>query len=580
MPTLNFIITHAWPYRWYLFGVMLATCMTTLSNLFVFTLIKKIIDAVTLSSYHEAWKFCFFYGVIICIAECFWALNDYCLTYYTPRLKIHVTEYVMQQLYGFDYSFFQNNLTGSLIAKLGDVFSLITDLIFKFTDKFIHFLLLVMISMYLLYQVAPIFAFIMILWISFFFFVAMFYMKKTLFMIQHYSDKKSLLFGSISDYITNILSIKMFSTRAFEIARLEKDTDAFINASDRQGLFFTTFYFFQGIFKDFYMISFVVFLILRYQQSLISAGDFSFVFMVNYNMITNVYNFLRDLRESILKWGSLKQAIEIFNHIPEIEDKPGAKNIEINKGKIIFDSVSFHYKNTTLLFENISITIEGGKKVGLVGYSGRGKSSFINLILRLYEVSSGHVTIDGQNISDVTQDSLREKIAIIPQDTTLFHRSIMDNIRYGNINASDEDVINAAKKARADEFISKLPQRYQSLVGERGVKLSGGQRQRIAIARAFLKNAPILILDEATSQMDSLTEKSIQESLLELSQYKTTIVIAHRLSTLLFMDHILVFDQGKIIADGTHEDLLQKSDLYKALWNTQNGGILADGNER
>ena len=209
------------------------------------------------------------------------------------------------------------------------------------------------------------------------------------------------------------------------------------------------------------------------------------------------------------------------------------------------------------------MTIEAGQKVGLVGYSGGGKSTFVNLILRLFDVTDGHILIDGQDIRNVTQDSLRSNIAMIPQDPSLFHRTLMENIRYGRIEATDEEVIEAAKKAHAHEFISKLPQGYESPVGERGVKLSGGQRQRIAIARAILKNAPILILDEATSQLDSVTESDIQESLWELMQGKTTIVIAHRLSTLLHMDRIIVFDQGKIVEDGTHTEFLRTMGYIK-----------------
>ncbi len=208
--------------------------------------------------------------------------------------------------------------------------------------------------------------------------------------------------------------------------------------------------------------------------------------------------------------------------------------------------------------------------------SGGGKSTFVNLILRLYDVTDGAIFIDGNNIRDITLNSLHKSIAMIPQDPSLFCRSLMENIRYGCIDASDMEVIQAAKLAHAHDFIIKLPQSYDSLVGERGVKLSGGQRQRIAIARAILKNAPILILDEATSQLDSVTESLIQDSLYNLMQNKTTIVIAHRLSTLLHMDRILVFDHGRIVEDGSHEELLLKNGLYKSLWDAQVGGFLSD----
>lgn len=274
--------------------------------------------------------------------------------------------------------------------------------------------------------------------------------------------------------------------------------------------------------------------------------------------------------------GKCKQSLTNLFVPLGIKDVNNASLLNVTQGEIIFSKVKFHYKGTEPLFQNKSVKIDAGQKVGLVGYSGSGKTTFVNLILRLYDITDGRILIDGQDIKDVTQDSLREAIAMIPQDPSLFHRTLMENIRYGREKATDEEVIDAAKRAHAHDFIMKLPMNYASLVGERGIKLSGGQRQRVAIARAILKNAPILILDEATSQLDSITELEIQESLWELMQDKTTIVIAHRLSTLLHMDRILVFDEGKIIQDGTHEALLVEEGLYKNLWEAQVGGFLPE----
>jgi ATP-binding cassette subfamily B protein len=261
---------------------------------------------------------------------------------------------------------------------------------------------------------------------------------------------------------------------------------------------------------------------------------------------------------------------------PDIQDRRHARELVVSKGEIIFEDVQFSYQGSDPLFQNKSVKIESGQKVGLVGYSGSGKSTFVNLILRLFDVTSGQITVDGQDIRHVTQDSLRANIGMIPQDPSLFHRTLGENIRYGKTNATDEEIVEASKKAHAHAFISALAQGYDSLVGERGVKLSGGQRQRIAIARAILKNAPLLILDEATSQLDSVTESDIQDSLWQLMQGKTTIVIAHRLSTLLHMDRILVFDESKIVEDGTHQALLTQRGLYATLWNAQVGGFLPE----
>lgn len=242
--------------------------------------------------------------------------------------------------------------------------------------------------------------------------------------------------------------------------------------------------------------------------------------------------------------------------------------------------MDFCYKNTVPLFQNQSITILPGQKVGLVGYSGGGKSTLVRLLLRLYDVTGGAIRIDGQDIREVTQASLRNAITMIPQEPVLFQRSLKDNIRYGNVEGTDKAVVEAAKAAHAHDFITQLPQGYETLVGERGVKLSGGQRQRIAIARAFLKNAPILILDEATSQLDSVTEHLIQKSLTQLMEGKTTLVIAHRLSTLLKMERILVLDRGKILEDGAHEVLVSAGNLYQKLWEAQVGGFIGTEPDR
>ncbi|WBV71591.1 ATP-binding cassette domain-containing protein [Legionella pneumophila] len=249
----------------------------------------------------------------------------------------------------------------------------------------------------------------------------------------------------------------------------------------------------------------------------------------------------------------------------------------VKEGKIEFDSVTFHYNQGKKVFENKSVIIKPKQRVGLVGFSGSGKTTFIHLILRLFNVESGKILIDGQDISQVSQDSLRSAISLIPQDTTLFHRTLMENIRYGNPDASDDEVVMASKQACCDDFISLLPDGYNTLVGERGINYQGAKTTRCNCSR-YLKNTKILILDEATSQLDSLTEEAIQNSLWQLMESKTTIVIAHRLSTLLHMDRILVFEAGKIIEDGSHEELLAKDGLYKSMWDAQVGGFLPESN--
>jgi ATP-binding cassette subfamily B protein len=323
------------------------------------------------------------------------------------------------------------------------------------------------------------------------------------------------------------------------------------------------------------MLGFMMyFLVHLYGSRLISVGDFVLILGLGMEVAHITWYTMSQVDEFNQAVGKCKQSLGSLIVPHDIKDKKDASNILITKGQITFSDVKFHYKGTEPLFQNKSITIEPGQKVGLVGYSGGGKSTFVNLILRLFDVTDGHIFIDDQDLREVTQDSLRQHIGMIPQDPSLFHRTLMENIRYGRIEATDEEVIEAAKKAHAHEFISKLPQGYESPVGERGIKLSGGQRQRIAIARAILKNAPILILDEATSALDSVTEKYIQEALHTLMIGRTTIVIAHRLSTLAEMDRILVFDNGQIIEDGNHQDLMNLKGHYALMWQMQAGGFL------
>ena len=262
-----------------------------------------------------------------------------------------------------------------------------------------------------------------------------------------------------------------------------------------------------------------------------------------------------------------------------VNDKPNASAIDIKKASISFKNVYFSYHENDSFFSKFNLNIKNGERVGIVGRSGAGKSSLVNLLLRFYELNSGEILINNKNITSMTQDSLRSNIAMVTQDTSLLHRSIEDNIAYSKPSSSDKEIIMAAKKAQAHEFIMSLKDQYgnigyKSLVGERGVKLSGGQKQRIAIARVILKNAPILLLDEATSALDSGVEAIIQESLDILMKGKTVIAIAHRLSTIAAMDRLIVFDEGKIIEQGTHQELLRKNGIYTKLWGHQSGGFL------
>ena len=308
-------------------------------------------------------------------------------------------------------------------------------------------------------------------------------------------------------------------------------------------------------------------------ENQVTLGDFALILGSSLYVTEAIWALMEQLDEVAESLGRCRQGMKDLLKPLTLLDDPLAKDFIAKGGNIDYKNVSFRYPTGNLLFKDLILSIPSGQKVGIIGCSGAGKSSLIKLLLRLYDINAGEICIDGQNIKEITQSSLRKHISLIPQDPCLFHRSLLENIRYGKPTASDKEVIEAAKKAHLHECALKLPRGYLTVLGERGIKLSGGERQRVAIARAFLKNAPILILDEATSQLDALTEQFIKDSFTHLMRDKTVLVIAHRLSTLLSMDRILVFNKGIIVEDGSHQVLFDQNKEYRAFFDAQIGAF-------
>lgn len=493
-----------------------------------------------------------------------------------PRLRLQMRDAIFHYVRQHSHEYFANNFAGNIASKINDLPSGIEMILQILVFNFISFSVAFLVAIIVISQVSWFFTALLVGWSICHFIVAFIFLKSGYRLAEISSESSSTVTGKIVDSLTNMLNVRLFSRGEYESRYLGR----FIEEEKkhyRQALWhLEKMKLFQGALGSVFIIMVIFSLIYGWSQGWVTLGDFTLVGMLSFSMLGFIWYASYQLTTFVREAGKMKAALILVTTPHDIKDAPDARPLIVKQGNIQFKEVTFSYQSSKPVFDKLSVTIPAGQKVGLVGFSGSGKSTFVNLILRFYDIQSGAILIDEQNISAVTGYSLRQQMAMIPQDPSLFHRTLMENIRYGREGASDDDVIQAAKSAHCHEFIEQLDEQYQSLVGERGVKLSGGQRQRIAIARAILKNAPILILDEATSSLDSVTEKIIQKSLDELMKGRTTLIIAHRLSTLMHMDRILVFDQGKIIEDGSTAELLEKKGHFAHLWHMQANGFLPE----
>ncbi|HAU3846172.1 TPA: ABC transporter ATP-binding protein [Legionella pneumophila] len=543
--------------------------------------LKMIIDALGVHSREE--------NIFSAVAPALWLgggawfalivilrLQNWWQGYVIPRFQADVRMSVMEYLSRQSYHYFSNQMAGGLANKVNDLPRALDSIFNIITWYAIAAFASIIVALILMCTINYWFAVILLSWIIFQLYISYRLSKKVDQYAKENAEDKSQLSGKIVDSLSNASVVKLFARSRDELAYISASQNMEVQSNKKLTIYMNIFRLYLDIPVTVMLVAMVYFLLTFWNKKLITTGDLVFIFNVSFSIMTQIWYLCHAIAEFFREIGIARQAIALLSAPIEVDDAPDAKPLIVKEGKIEFDSVTFHYNQGKKVFENKSVIIKPKQRVGLVGFSGSGKTTFIHLILRLFNVESGKILIDGQDISQVSQDSLRSAISLIPQDTTLFHRTLMENIRYGNPDASDDEVVMASKQACCDDFISLLPDDYNTLVGERGIKLSGGQRQRVAIARAILKNTKILILDEATSQLDSLTEEAIQNSLWQLMESKTTIVIAHRLSTLLHMDRILVFEAGKIIEDGSHEELLAKDGLYKSMWDAQVGGFLPE----
>jgi ATP-binding cassette subfamily B protein len=568
--------------KWHLFGFTLVGLLWAIDMSLSPYLLKVIIDTVIKYSADQSRMIAAIllpavvYASMSIIINLNFRLYDYVNLRLYPDLRATMESDLVSYLLHHSHTFFQNTFSGSVTKKITDMMENIEQLISIPNEWFYPRIFAAVIACGTLFKVVhPLFGFILFAWAVIFVFLSYIASKGSEGYSRAFSESISNLSGSVSDSVSNVMSIKLFSNIEHEVSHINHVLKGVVKRDRALQWYNLKINFVQGVGGSILIISMLTSLIYGVRQGWVSAGDFALVLTLSISFMWGIHDVGKQMQRFSKVVGTCNQALSIIQQPHEVIDSQNARPLQVTRGEIQFDRVFFQYANNKPLFKNLEITINPGEKVGLVGYSGGGKSTFIKLILRLIDIQSGNILIDNQGITEVTKHSLRTQIGTIPQEPELFHRTIMENIKFARMDASDEDVIEAAKKARCHDFIMELPEQYHALVGDRGVKLSGGQKQRIAIARAFLKNAPILILDEATSSLDSMTEREIHEALHQVMENKTTIVIAHRLSTLKDMDRILVFVNGEIVEDGALNALLENKDshFYK-LWKMQAEGFI------
>lgn len=506
------------------------------------------------------------------IIKIFWRTQD--------RIMRDLSMHVFQHLTNMSYRFFSDRFAGSLVNQANKFVSSYE----RFTDPLTWNVFKLLVSLVatsvILLPKAPLVVLGILIVTAIYVPLIWFYRRRQVPYNKRWAAAETKRTGQLADTISNIMAVKSFANEPHEVARMrERADDVHARSLDTLGIATR-----QELVTGFVQRSInhltVVLSIVLAVNGVLQIGTVYLSLTFVMAIMRRLWDLTNTFRAFTRVFGDASDMAEILQIEPEIKDPAHPAKFRPKRGTVNFDNVTFQYPESggeRKLFEDFNLRIKHGEKIGLVGPSGGGKTTITKLLLRFMDIQNGHIVIDGQDIAKVKQAELRKAISYVPQEPLLFHRSLIENIRYGNPKSSEADVISAAKKAHAHEFITQLPEGYETLVGERGVKLSGGQKQRVAIARAMLKDAPIIVLDEATSALDSESESLIQEALWELMKGKTSIVIAHRLSTIKKMDRIIVLDDGRVVEEGTHEKLhAKKHSLYAKLWAHQSGGFLEE----
>lgn len=563
---------------WLFYAVMFV--VVSASNVFSVLVplqMKRLVDTVTATApssanFAEAGYLVLTIVILGLVSGFVLRISGYMSARLVPRIRAELEEAGLRGILSHSYSFFADQHMGSLVRRIGRLSDSFDRIYSSFYWQILAAASTAVAIVVTLAFTKPVTAWLVGGWVLFIAFGNWLVTKWKRPTDEEKARRQNAAQGLLADIITNATTVKLFAQEAPESRSYHRRLEPRIRAESmswyrsEHGLTGT------DLAGSFLLGSLLFFALWSLEGGRVTVGDFvllqSFGAMLLYQL-TYIGFAYRDLIEALT---NASEIVGILKSNIEVRDTKGAKPLRVKEGRVTFSGITFSYQNKPAL-SDFNLDILPREKIALVGPSGAGKTTIIKLLLRFYDVTEGKVLVDGQDIGNVTQQSLREQISLVPQDPNLFHRTLKENIAYGQTNVSMKTIIDAAKKAYCHEFISKLPQGYDTMVGERGVKLSGGERQRVAIARAILADAPILILDEATSSLDSESEQLIQSALAELMKRKTVIVIAHRLSTIMKMDRIIVMQDGRIVDDGAHDELRDKVGIYQKLWNIQAGGF-------